>query len=1464
MKQHLQYLCARANFRRYGFLLLLAFIFLANTGTASAQSQTYTYIGPAWSISQCEGQGFTAPPCIDGSVTGSVTFTGVPDGYSGTVNASNVASFEFDATSVGSLNDSNYVESNTYYLNSGNITGWQVQVASSASSALYGITTIGTSGGYDDAYLFDPTFAFFDAYGFVEPSVYGLWINGKSLGAPCDNPGGVSCANPINIANGNKYEEVSDYETAGQNKLSFTRYYNSMAIADSYADELGQNWRSNYDRYLFLVSSTEVQAERADGQIVNFFYNGTAWTTSSDVDMTLTNSGSTWTLTDHDDTVETYTASGSEATLQTIQLRNGYTQTMHYTGSLLTSVTDSYSRTLTLAYTSGLLHTVSTPDSLVLTYGYTTVAGNNLLTSVSYNTSPVTSQTYLYENASYPYALTGITDENGQRYATWVYDSTGRAISSQHGTGTTISDYTQVSYDDTTGNRTVTGPLGIQETYKFTPLQGVPKVSEIDRAANGTVTAATRTFGYDTNGYLNASTDWNTNSTTYVNDSHGDPTTINEAVGSPVARTTTIVYDTTWVRLPHTITTPGLTTTNNYDATTGNLLTQVLTDTTTQTIPYSTNGQTRTTTYTYTATGQLHTVQLPRTDVTAKTTYAYTGGTLTSITDPLSHVTTINTYTGGGLPLTITDPNSVLTTLAYDARLRLHTKVVTISGGSLTTTWDHDAAGNLIKLTQPDGTYLSYGYDNAHRLDQITNANGELMPLTLDANNDVTQVLWQTATPTTKRTNTATYDALGRRLTAVGGMSQTITYGYDSQSNLTTIETPLTWTTGQAFDALNRLQTITDPYTKTTGYTYDAHDRPLTVTDPNSHATTYIYDGFGEAISAASPDSGTTVYHYDLDGNVSSKTDAASAVTNWTYDAMDRPLTRKYPADATLNVAYTYDQTGHGDGITRLTSLTDQAGSLSLSYDESGNVTSNARTISGTVYTTGYSYYGQRLLNTITYPTAGWIATYAIDAAGQVTGITATQPGHAAVNLATSVTHLPFGPVASFTWGNGVTHATTFDADYRETNITDTGTSALQNLTYGYDADNNLHTVTDAVNAANSQTLTNDHLERLTGAVSGTGGYGTLSYTYDNNGNRKTSGSTTYTIATTSNRVTKVGTNNITYIATGNIKAIGTANTMTYNKANQTATSVAAGTTSTYTYDAFGNRLKVVVASGTPTVEEYDQQGNLITETNSGVETDYVYLDGMPIAVIQPAAATISYIHPDRLGTPQLATNASKASVWSTTYQPFGTTGTITGSITQNLRLPGQYADATGFNHNGFRNYNPVYGRYLESDPIGLTGGLNTYSYASNNPSKNIDPNGLSTLQIGFAGSVNTPFGSSIAAGIGLVVDDHFHTGLYGFAGPVVQVGPSLETGLSIQVSNAENITNLQGPFFNLTGTVGGGIGGSLDYFWGESNGVPVQGGGITIGAAAGLSMAGGFTGTAILPISSAPPPTPMSTCQAP
>jgi len=152
-----------------------------------------------------------------------------------------------------------------------------------------------------------------------------------------------------------------DYETAGQNPLRFARYYNSLSSFTTPANSVGSFWRTNYDRYVRIVSSTTVIAERPDGRQLSFTLNGSAWVTNSDIDVTLTSSGSQWTLVDHDDTVESYLTNtfGNLALLQSVQARNGYTQTLFYNASgQLAAVTDSYNRALTLSYSGGLLQSV--------------------------------------------------------------------------------------------------------------------------------------------------------------------------------------------------------------------------------------------------------------------------------------------------------------------------------------------------------------------------------------------------------------------------------------------------------------------------------------------------------------------------------------------------------------------------------------------------------------------------------------------------------------------------------------------------------------------------------------------------------------------------------------------------------------------------------------------------------------------------------------------------------------------------------------------------------------------------------------------------------------------------------------------------------------------------------------------------------------------------------------------------
>jgi YD repeat-containing protein len=86
-----------------------------------------------------------------------------------------------------------------------------------------------------------------------------------------------------------------------------------------------------------------------------------------------------------------------------------------------------------------------------------------------------------------------------------------------------------------------------------------------------------------------------------------------------------------------------------------------------------------------------------------------------------------------------------------------------------------------------------------------------------------------------------------------------------------------------------------------------------------------------------------------------------------TYDALDRQLTRTYSGDSTLNVSITYDSAGAGyhRAIGRIASLTDQAGSLSRSYDERGNITTDARTIGSQLYSNAYTYESAGRLSSV-------------------------------------------------------------------------------------------------------------------------------------------------------------------------------------------------------------------------------------------------------------------------------------------------------------------------------------------------------------------------------------------------------------------------------------------------------------------------------------------------------------------
>jgi|GEM_PF-872552 len=1041
----------------------------------------------------------------------------------------------------------------------------------------------------------------------------------KILGYVCEGVG-----NPIHPLTGNKYEVVTDFTTAGPDILEFKRTYNSLDTNPFGIMNLF--WRTTYDRSIFFASNgINAFLRRDDGKVFDFVKTGGTWgpaANNNDVEYTLVANGSDWDVTTPDGHVETYDSNGR---LTSIEARNGYTQTLTYDGNgLLTTVSDSHNRQLTFAYNSmDRLIKLTTPDNQEYHYSYTSSLA--LLKDVTYPDNGTV--TYHYENTTFLTHLTGITDANGVRFATFEYDAEGRAITSKHAGD---ADKVTLVYDTVNNKTTVTNALGKDTVYHYTVVQGVPKVTQVEGVASANCLADDSLYAYDSNGYRNSWTDREGNVTTYVNNARGLPTSSTEASGTALARTITTSWHASYP-LPTQIVRPGLTVDFTYDAD-GNLLTRTETDTTSHSVPYSTNGQTRVWTYTYSTAGQLKTVDGPLTGAGDTTTYDYdTSGYLTKVTDPLGHITDVVSVNGRGLPTSIEDPNGITSDLTYDARGRLLTRTVNPGAGEAVTTFAYDAVGQITKITLPDGSELNYAYDDAQRLTKVSNLDGEEIVYTLDLMGNITKEEIKDTGGTLKKTQTRTFDELGRMLKSIGAGTQETAFSYNKNDDLKTVTDPKSNVTTNAYDALNRLITVTDALTNDADTAYDAADNLTGVTDQRSLTTSYVHNGFGDVIRRTSPDTGITDYEYDKAANVTKKTDARSVVVTYAYDDASRITTKTFPASTGENVTYTYDDvTGGNYGKGRLTKIEDASGSTSFVYDARGNVITETRVIGAQSYVTSYVYDSADNLTQMTYP-SGRIVTYLRDRLGRVAYVTTKKTGSDPEQfLASNIQYLPFGPISSITYGNGQRATLSYDQDYRITGIDTTdGTTTVQDLSYTYDLASNISGITDTLDIARNQTLDYDVLHRLTDAD---GVYGDIDYVYDAVGNRTSrvvtdGGVTTDTLtyAGTSNRLLTVATGGatrtVTYTANGNITtdSRGSGFDYLYNHANRMhEVKENAATVATYTYNDMGQRVIKDLAGGAKTHFHFDLNGILIGEsTDLGVsQREYITLAGLPIAVI--------------------------------------------------------------------------------------------------------------------------------------------------------------------------------------------------------------------------------------------------------
>lgn len=213
------------------------------------------------------------------------------------------------------------------------------------------------------------------------------------------------------------------------------------------------------------------------------------------------------------------------------------------------------------------------------------------------------------------------------------------------------------------------------------------------------------------------------------------------------------------------------------------------------------------------------------------------------------------------------------------------------------------------------------------------------------------------------------------------------------------------------------------------------------------------------------------------------------------------------------------------------------------------------------------------------------------------------------------------------------------------------------------------------------------------------------------------------------------------YDDAGNLQDDGSISS-TYSGRNRLVSTQGALAPTLYQYNAFGERVSK--QSSTQTLFAYDEQGHLLGEYDSAgnLIAETIWLDDTPIATIRPDTEShngltagnvkIFFIHPDHLDTPRTIVDASNQAIWQWHSDPFGTTPANEdidnngNNFVSNLRLPGQYFDIeTNTHYNYFRDYEPETGRYVQSDPIGLDGGINTYVYVEADSLQNFDSDGL-------------------------------------------------------------------------------------------------------------------------------------------
>ena len=313
--------------------------------------------------------------------------------------------------------------------------------------------------------------------------------------------------------------------------------------------------RPTLNRYVPLTQPSPFDGNvmtltRPNGHIYHFeYFNGTIWNEPFYPEVTLEYSGTDWLFTDTDKTQERFDDTGKLLSVTDVR---DTVQTLTYdTNDRLDRVDSDTGEFIQFTYdTADRISTITDHSNRIWTYRYDTTGNLEFV-----DNPDGTTKQYHYEDPNFTFALTGITDERQNRYATWAYNADGKAILSEHA-GTERVDLTY----NPDGTTTVTGSRGDSRTYHFAPQQGQLAVTQITgNLCTDCPNGDKKDRSYDANGYLSSYTDWSNAITEMGNyDAIGQLGFKIEAKGTPDERRSDYSYDPRFNNKTTTITAPSV------------------------------------------------------------------------------------------------------------------------------------------------------------------------------------------------------------------------------------------------------------------------------------------------------------------------------------------------------------------------------------------------------------------------------------------------------------------------------------------------------------------------------------------------------------------------------------------------------------------------------------------------------------------------------------------------------------------------------------------------------------------------------------------------------------------------------------------------------------------------------------------------------------------------------------------